>query len=157
MRARALLLALFLVLVPFRVTAEELLPLEDTTSNQVRMPVLVAPLVARNRLQGYVYLQVIIVTPSRSQAEQLSLKIPYLQDAFVREVHRASIAKDDDPRAIDGHRLKERLRAQIVAVAGPGFADDILLENSNDAAREAVNGPGELMRAEEKPAKSSGH
>ena len=36
-------------------------------------------------------------------------KIPYLQDAFLREVHRATVAKDNDPTVLDEEGLKDRL------------------------------------------------
>jgi hypothetical protein len=122
------------------------------------MPLLVAPLVAKGRLHGYVYLQIVVVTPSRSQAEQLSLKIPFLQDAFVREVHRQTIALNDNPKAIDGAGLKERIRATIETIAGPGYVDDLIFENTSDAAMAAAQGPGELLKSEEKPKpKSDGH
>ena len=152
------LIGLLTLAVPIRAAADEagLQPFEDTTSKQVRMPVLVAPLVAKGRLQGYIYLQVIIVTPSRSQAETLSLKIPYLQDAFVREVHRQSISLNDDPKAIDGASLKARLRSTVDSIAGTGYVEDILFENANAAALEAANGPAEVLKAEEKPKPSSG-
>jgi hypothetical protein len=160
MRVTAVLLACVLsVVVPIRVNAAEgeLQPFEDTTSKQVRMPVLVAPLVARGLLQGYVYLQIVVVTPNRGQAEQLSLKIPYLQDAFVREVHRQSIVRNDDPKAVDGAGLKERLRTTIETIAGPGFVDDILFENTSAEAVVAAQGPGEVLKKEEKPKAPSGH
>jgi hypothetical protein len=156
---RALMLVL-LALVPFQAIAAEgeLQPFEDTTSKQVRMPILVAPVVARGKLQGYLYLQVVIETPDRGQAEKLALKIPYLQDAFVREVHRETIVRNDDPKAIDGHALKERLRARIEAIVGAGIAKDIFFENANEAALKAVNGPGELLQPkEEKPKEANGH
>lgn len=157
---RFLILLTLVCLVPFRVMAEEgeLQPFEDTTSKQVRMPLLVAPVVSQGRLQGYIYLQIIIVTPDRGQAEKLALKIPYIQDAFVREVHRASITLNDDPKAIDGAGLKQRLRSKVEAIAGSGVVEDIQFENANAAALAAANGPGELMqKKEEKPKASSDH
>jgi hypothetical protein len=160
MRLSAVVFACALTcIVPIRVSAAEgeLSPFEDTTSKQVRMPLLVAPLVAQGRLQGYVYLQIIVVTPSRGQAEQLSLKIPYLQDAFVREVHRQTIVRNDDPKAIDGAGLKERLLNTIEAVAGSGFVEDLLFENTSEAAIAASQGPGEVQTQKPKPKASSGH
>jgi hypothetical protein len=80
-----------------------------------------------------------------------------LQDAFVREVHRQTIVRQDDPMAVDGAGLKERLRATIETVAGPGFVDDLIFENTSEQAIEASQGPGEVLKKEEKAKPSSGH
>lgn len=112
--------------------------MEGATLTQVRMPVLVAPVTVNGRTYTYVYFNVILETGERDIAARLALKIPYLQDAFVREVFRRSIALDGDPKTVDGEGLKARLLARCAEIAGAGQVKDILFENKSAEAMVAA-------------------
>lgn len=78
----------------------------------VMMPTLVAPIAVKGRVHNYVYLNVQVFGETAADAEKLRLRIPFIQDAFIREVHRESITVDGDPQQIDGTALLTRLEAR---------------------------------------------
>ena len=53
--------------------------------------------------------------------------MPFIQDAFVRDVNVSSIGKPDDPLAVDKAILEPRLLALTKKVMGPGKVTDLKL------------------------------
>ncbi len=84
----------------------------------VMMPTLVAPIAVKGRVRNYVYLNVQVFGETATDAEKLRLRIPYIQDAFIREVHRESITVGENPEQIDGTALLKRLEARAREAAG---------------------------------------
>lgn len=82
------------------------------------MPTLVAPVVVNGELHHYVFLSVTLELSDPSHKKRMLEKIPYLQDAFLRDVHQLSIAKDNDPMVPDDAGLKERLLRVSATVVG---------------------------------------
>jgi hypothetical protein len=95
----------------------------------ISMPALVAPVVVNDELQHYVFLSVTLELTSDEHKNMMLQKIPYLQDAYLREVHRASVAKDNDPSLIDEVGLKDRLMRVSATVVGPNIVKAITLRN----------------------------
>lgn len=87
----------------------------------VTMPSLVAPVVVNGELHHYVFLSVTIELTGDSYKSMMLEKIPYLQDAFLREVHTSSIAHDGDPSMLDETGLKARLLTTATATVGPNI------------------------------------
>jgi hypothetical protein len=84
----------------------------------VAMPTLVAPVIVSGELDHYVFLSVTLELTEPAHKKLMLEKVPYLQDAFLREVHQVSIAKDNDPTVLDDAGLKERLLRVSATVVG---------------------------------------
>jgi len=95
----------------------------------VSMPKLVAPIVVDGQLHHYVYLSVTLQLNDDGQKSMVLEKIPYLQDAFLREVHETSIVLDGNPDAVDRDGLAERLGAISARVLGPGIVKNVEFPN----------------------------
>ena len=95
----------------------------------ISMPALVTPVVVNGALEHYVFLSLTLELTGDEHKNMMLEKIPYLQDAYLREVHRASVAKDNDPRVIDEEGLKDRLMRVSATVVGPGIVKAITLRN----------------------------
>jgi hypothetical protein len=99
----------------------------------VNMPMLVAPVMIKGQLARYVYLNVTLVLPDESNKMMLLEKIPYIQDAFLREVHRGTIALGEDPDVLDDAGLGRRLMDACVKVVG---ADIVKKVDFRDSAKD---------------------
>jgi hypothetical protein len=86
----------------------------------VEMPFLIAPMSKDGKLLGYAYIQSHLVATSQSAAIEIRDKIAFIQDAFVRDVNAETIAKPDDPTAVDLDALNERLTADATRIVGDG-------------------------------------
>jgi hypothetical protein len=93
----------------------------------ILLPTLVAPVVVDGELHHYVFLGITLELTAPAHKKRMLEKIPYLQDAFLREVHRASIAKDNDPALLDEVGLKQRLTRASAAVVGDGVVQTVQL------------------------------
>lgn len=104
-------------------------PLAGSGKSGIDMPALMAPVTVDGELHYYVYLAIRLELSSDGQKDLVLEKIPYLQDAFLREVHRQSIAVAGDPETVDGHGLTERLLAICEKILGPGVVTGIEFRN----------------------------
>ena len=95
----------------------------------ITMPALVTPVVVNDELQHYAFLSVTLELTSDEHKPMMLEKIPYLKDAFLREVHRASVAKDNDPAVLDEEGLKQRLLRVSATVVGPNIVKAVALRN----------------------------
>jgi len=91
----------------------------------VNMPYLIAPLSDGGTLVAYAYVSSKIVGTSQATALEIQGKIPFIQDAFVRDVNASSIGKPDDPMAVDNTVLQARLLAVAKKVMGTGKVADL--------------------------------
>jgi hypothetical protein len=89
------------------------------------MPYLIAPLSDGGTLVAYAYISSKIVGTSQATALEIQGKIPFIQDAFVRDVNASSIAKPGNPMAVDNTVLQARLLALTKKVMGPGKVADL--------------------------------
>jgi len=101
----------------------------------ISMPVLVTPVILNGELHHYVFLSITLELTGDEHKNMMLEKIPYLQDAFLREVHKASVAKDNDPAVIDEEGLKLRLMAVGATVVGPNVIKAVALRNVVQGAR----------------------
>jgi hypothetical protein len=95
----------------------------------VSMPVLVTPIVVNGELHHYVFLSVTLELTSDEHKNMMLEKIPYLQDAYLREVHAATVARDNDPAVVDEEGVKGRLMRVSATVVGEGVVKAITLRN----------------------------
>jgi hypothetical protein len=91
----------------------------------IDMPGLVAPVVVDGELHRYVYLSLKLTVGDIGQRSMLLEKVPYLQDAFLREVHGASIAHNNDPAIVDEAGVIGRLMHVCETVVGAGIVKEI--------------------------------
>jgi hypothetical protein len=100
---------------------------DAAAGTSVEMPYLIAPLSDGNTLVAYAYVSCKIVGTSQATALEIRGKMPFIQDAFVRDVNASSIGKPDDPMAVDNTPLQARLLAIARKVMGPGKVTDLKL------------------------------
>ncbi|HWA68572.1 MAG TPA: hypothetical protein VG821_01910 [Rhizomicrobium sp.] len=87
----------------------------------VDMPYLMAPLTgADGKLAGYFYIVSRLTASSESIVTDVREKLPYIQDAFVRDVNGATVAMPDAPQAVDIPGLEARMKADAAKVMGTG-------------------------------------
>lgn len=91
----------------------------------VEMPILLAPMTEGGNLVSYAYISRIIVATSPSAAIDVRAKVPFIQDADVREVNGASIADNNSPDQVDKAALAARLLATARRVVGPGKVAEV--------------------------------
>ena len=91
-------------------------PAEPGTS--VEMPILVAPMIVDERLQGYAYISCTIVGTSPAAAIAIRLKTPFIRDSFVRDVNGEPVVKPDAPDKLDTDAVRARLLAEARKVIG---------------------------------------
>jgi hypothetical protein len=89
------------------------------------MPYLIAPVVIDGELfaNAYVSSQIIATSPAATIA--VRDKLPFIQDAYVRDVNATPIGKASDPATVDVPALTARLLADTRRVVGPGLVDSI--------------------------------
>jgi hypothetical protein len=104
-------------------------PLAGSGKSGIDMPALMAPVTVNGELQYYVYLAIRLELSGDGQKDLVLERIPYIQDAFLREVHRASIAVAGDPQTVDGHGLIARFVSTAAKVLGPGVVTGIEFRN----------------------------
>jgi flagellar basal body-associated protein FliL len=96
----------------------------------VGMPMLVAPVMVNGQMARYVYLGVTLILVDEANKRMMLDKIPYLQDAFLREVHGATIALGEDPEVLDEEGLQRRLLAACAKIVGPDIVKKIELRDT---------------------------
>ena len=101
----------------------------------IDMPILVAPVTVDGELHRYVYLSIALKLTDVSKRSMMLERVPYLQDAFLREVHGPSIAHDNDPSIVDEVALKSRLMRVGESIVGAGVIKEIEF-------RKTPNSPG---------------
>lgn len=93
------------------------------------MPHLMAPLEKGGDLYGYAYISSCVAATSESAFSLVGDKIPFIQDAFVRDVNRAPVAQPDangDP-VVDAAGLQARLLADVRHVVGTAKIKELVI------------------------------
>lgn len=133
---RTLVAILFVFFFVAQAFAAEPAPAPDKSSSDksgapgtnVEMPFLMAPLVGGDgNLSGYAYISTRLTAASAAGALDVRDKIAFIQDAFVRDVNHATIAKATDPGTVDNPALEARLLADAKRVMGPGKVASIAI------------------------------
>jgi hypothetical protein len=104
-------------------------PLAGSGKSGIDMPALMAPVTIDGELHYYVYLSIRLELSSDGQKDPVLKKIPYIQDAFLREVHRTSIAVAGDPQTVDGRGLTDRFLGITETLLGAGVVTGIEFRN----------------------------
>jgi hypothetical protein len=91
---------------------------KDEPGTHVQMPFLIAPMSIDGKLQGYSYITSKLVAATPSASVEIRERLPFIQDAFVRDVNAIPTGKADDPLAVDTAALTARLVADARRVVG---------------------------------------
>jgi hypothetical protein len=91
----------------------------------VVLPQILAPMVSQSRLLGYAYLTVALAPSGADKVAVIREKMPFLQDAFLREVNKASISKQGDIKSVDAVDVKKRLETRMAAVLPAGTVSEL--------------------------------
>jgi hypothetical protein len=92
----------------------------------VDMPFLMAPLTNEDgKLTGYAYISSRLTAASEATTLIVREKIPYIQDAMVRDVNGADVSAAEDREQVDIPKLEARLMADARKVLGAGKVKQI--------------------------------
>ena len=106
----------------------------------LKMPRLVAPIMIKGEMVRYLHLDVTLVLLREDDRKRVYDRVPYIQDAFLRDVHATTILKSEDTEELDQAGLRARLLAIVARVAGASAVKDVEFRDiTKDAA--AANGP----------------
>src|SRR5882757_10779997 len=98
---------------------------KDQLVTNVELPAFLAPMLIGNRLEQYAYITVALTPANREKMLAIREKMPFLRDAFLREVNKASIVKTDDPKTVDTVALKARLLVRVNQILPKGSVSDL--------------------------------
>ena len=91
----------------------------------VEMPYLIAPVIVDGRLDSNAYISSRVIAASPTAEIVVRGKLPFIQDAYVRDVNATPIGKADDPATVDVPALTARLLADAKRVAGAKLVDTV--------------------------------
>ena len=100
----------------------------DQGPADVDLPPILAPMVVSNRLDGYAYISISLSPSGRDKVVTIREKMPFLQDAFLRELNKSPIVKADNPKAVDADGVKTRLVARMNQIRPSGTVAELKLE-----------------------------
>jgi len=98
---------------------------EREPGSTVEMPYLIAPVVIDGELFANAYVSSQIIATSPAATIVVRDKLPFIQDAFVRDVNATPIGRASDPQTVDVPALALRLLADARRIVGPGLVDSI--------------------------------
>jgi len=127
-RTRAWLALLWLALGASDVLAAAAVDTTALGPVDVQMPTILAPMIADNRLENYAYITVVLKPAAPAGVLAIREKVPFLQDAFLRELNGAPIVKADDPKSVDEAALKPRLIARMNQILPAGTVAELKFE-----------------------------
>ena len=87
---------------------------------EVALPTILAPMIVDSRTENYAYVTIALKPASPAGVLTIREKVPFLQDAFLRELNGATIVKADDPKSVDEAALKARLLARVNQILPAG-------------------------------------
>jgi hypothetical protein len=103
----------------------------DTTNLgpvDVTLPTILAPMVAEARLENYAYITIVLKPAAPAGVLTIREKVPFLQDAFLRELNAAPIVKTGDPKAVDEAVVKARLISRLNQILPAGTVAELNFE-----------------------------
>lgn len=94
----------------------------------VDMPLLMAPLINdEGKLHGYAYISSRLTASSEGAVTDVREKIPFIQDAMVRDINNASVTTADDREKVDIANVESRLLANARKVMGASKVKQITI------------------------------
>jgi len=122
--------------------AKEGEPKKGPAGTNVDMPYLMAPMTdAEGKLSGYAYMSTRLTAATEATALAVRDKLPFIQDAMVRDVNNAGIAVPEDLEKVDVPAVERRLLADASKVMGAGKVKQITICTVNIAPLRPVQTP----------------
>ena len=91
----------------------------------VEMPYLIAPVIVDGQLYANAYVSSKIVATSPAATIVVRDKLPFIQDAYVRQVNGVPVGRASDPKTVDIPALTARLLAEAKRVVGANYIDSV--------------------------------
>ncbi|HEU0096339.1 MAG TPA: hypothetical protein VFQ52_07775 [Rhizomicrobium sp.] len=118
----------------------------------VEMPFLMAPLTNEDgKLTGYAYISTRLTAVSEATTLIVRDKIPYIQDAMVRDVNGAEVAAAEDREQVDIPKLEARLLGDAKKVLGAGKVKQITVCTVHIAELHPVQTQAQVAPKDQKP------
>jgi hypothetical protein len=118
----------------------------------VDMPFLMAPLTNEDgKLTGYAYISSRLTAASEATTLIVREKIPYIQDAMVRDVNGADVTTAEDREQVDIPRLEARLMGDARKVLGQGKVKQITICTVQIAELHPVQTQAQVAPKEQPP------
>lgn len=115
-----LLPLLFFAAAPALAAGDEA-PKPGPPGTNVELEYLMAPLTGPGgKLLGYAYISPRLTVTAEIHAASVREKVPFIQDAFIRDVNAKGVAKSEDPQTVNIRDVESRLLANAIKVMGPG-------------------------------------
>jgi len=86
--------------------------------NLVPLPTVIAPVIVKDRLGEHLYLFLAALTATAADAQVVKARLPYVQDAMVREVYLHVVHIDSTDQEPDTAALLDRLKDVINGAVG---------------------------------------
>jgi len=117
-------------------------PKKGAPGTNVDMPYLMAPMTdAEGKLSGYAYLSTRLRAASEANALAVREKLPFIQDAMVRDVNNTTVAVPEDLEKVDVPSVESRLLADAAKVMGAGKVKQITICTVNVSPLRPVQTP----------------
>jgi hypothetical protein len=97
----------------------------SSQDNLVPLPTVIAPVLVGERLTAHLYLFLAALTPTAEDARQVKMRLPYVQDAMVRDVYRNILVAANPGDAPDTKALLARLKDVINAAVGKPLVTEL--------------------------------
>ena len=98
---------------------------EHEPGTSVEMPYLIAPVIVDGGLYANAYVSSKIVAVSPAATIVVRDKLPFIQDAYVRDVNAAPIGKASNAHVVDLPALTARLLSDARRIVGPNIIDSV--------------------------------
>lgn len=125
MRALAIPALVTLLLLTGQATASAGAKPEREPGTSVEMPYLIAPVIVDGGLYANAYVTSKIDAVSPGATIVVRDKLPFIQDAYVRDVNATPIGTASDPKVVDVLALAARLTADAKRIVGSSLIDSV--------------------------------
>jgi hypothetical protein len=98
------------------------------------LPPFMAPVTVNGELQYYLYVVIKLDLTSDFKKPAVLEKVPYLQDAILRDVHATPVGTGPDPSKIDPDAFSARLKPVVDKILGPDVVAKVSFRNIARAA-----------------------
>lgn len=104
----------------------------------VEMPFLIAPLVVDGNVIANAFISSRIAARSAAATLVIRDRLPFIQDAFVRDVNATPIGKPSDPGTVDTAALTTRLENDAIRIVGRAAIASLLIVNVEMAKQKSA-------------------
>lgn len=97
----------------------------SSQDNLVPLPTIIAPVLCNERLTSHLYIYIAAITADASTADEVKKRLPYVQDALVREVNNHVLTVADPNADPDTKSLIARFKSVINTAVGKPLVTEI--------------------------------